>query len=57
MIMIKPYANKMFNLEEEKEFCFWQGNEAENFVFLLFLTSGFAAFICVWLLVMPNSNN
>ena len=25
--------------------------------FILFLTSGFAAFICLWLLVLPNSNN
>ena len=24
---------KMFNLDEEKIFCFWQGKKAENFVF------------------------
>ena len=24
---------------------------------ILFLTSGFAALICLWLLVLPNSNN
>ena len=48
----------MFNLDEEKiecalgnkEFCFWQGKKAENVVFL-FLTSGLAAVICLWLLI------
>jgi len=35
---------------------FWQGKKAEN-VLISFLTSGFAVFICLWLLVLPNSNN
>ena len=32
------------------------GQEAK-IVLILFLTSGFAVFICLWLLVLPNSNN
>ena len=48
---------KMHDLDEEKiecalgnkEFCFWQGKKAENAVFL-FLMSGLAAFIFLWLL-------
>ena len=35
---------------------FWQGKKAE-IVLILFLTSGFAAFIFLWLLVLPISNN
>ena len=54
----------MFNQDEGKiecavgnrEICVWQGKKAE-IVLILFLTSGFAAFICLWLLVLPNSNN
>ena len=34
----------------------WQGKKAEN-VLISFLTSGFAVFICLSLLVLPNSNN
>ena len=54
----------MFNQDKEKiecavgnrEICVWQSKKAE-IVLILFLTSGFAAFICLWLLVLPNSNN
>jgi len=54
----------MFNQDEGKiecavgnrEICVWQSKKAE-IVLILFLTSGFAAFICLWLLVLPNSNN
>ena len=54
----------MFNQDEgniecavgNREICFWQSKKAE-IVLILFLTSGFAAFICLWLLVLPNSNN
>ena len=54
----------MFNQDEGKiecavgnrEICVWQGKKAE-IVLILFLTSGFAVFICPWLLVLPNSNN
>jgi len=54
----------MFNQDEEKMECavgnremgFWQYKKAE-IVLISFLTSGFAAFICLWLLVLPNSNN
>jgi len=54
----------MFNQDEGKiecavgngEICVWQGKKVE-IVLILFLTSGFAAFICLWLLVLPNSNN
>ena len=35
---------------------FWQGKKAEN-VLISFLTSGFAVFICLWLLVLPISSN
>ena len=45
----------MFNQDEGKiecavgnrEICVWQGKKAE-FVLILFLTSGFAVFICLW---------
>ena len=55
---------KMFNQDEGKiecevgnrMICVWQSKKAE-IVLILFLTSGFAAFICLWLLVLPNSNN
>ena len=58
------YSKKMFNQDEGKIECvvgnremgFWQGKKAEN-VLISFLTSGFAVFICFWLLVLPNSNN
>ena len=54
----------MFNQDEEKiecavgnwEICFWQGKKAEMGL-ILFLTSGFAIFIYLWLFVLPNSNN
>ena len=54
----------MFNQDERKiecavgnrEICFWQGKKAE-IVLILFLTSGFAVFFCLWLLVLPNSND
>ena len=54
----------MFNQDEGKiecavgnsEICFGRARLAE-IVLTLFLTSGFAAFICLWLLVLPNSNN
>ena len=54
----------MFNQDEGKIECaagnremgFWQGKKAK-IVLILFLTSGFAVFICLWLLVLPNSNN
>jgi len=39
-----------------REMSFWQGKKAEN-VLISFLMLGFAAFICLWLLVLPNSNN
>ena len=39
-----------------REMGYWQGKKAK-IVLILFLTSGFAAFICLWLLVLPNSNN
>ena len=39
---------------ERREICFWQGQNAE-IVLILFLTSGFAVFICLWFLVLPNS--
>ena len=31
--------------------------ECRDIVLISFLTSGFAEFICLWLLVLPNSNN
>ena len=54
----------MFNQDEEKMECavgnremgFWQYKKAE-IVLISFLTSGFAAFFCLWLLVLPNLNN
>jgi len=54
----------MFNQDEGKikfavgnrEMGFWLGKKAEN-VLISFLTSGFAVFICLWLLVLPNPNN
>ena len=57
-------TKKMFNEGEgiiecvvgNSEICFWQSKKAE-IVLILFLTSGFAAFICLWPLVLPNSNN
>ena len=57
-------GKKMFNQDEGKiecavgirEICVWQDKKAE-IVLISFLTSGFAAFICLWLLVLPNSNN
>ena len=57
-------VKKMFKQGERKiecavgnrEICVWQSKKAE-IVLILFLTSGFAAFICLWLLVLPNSNN
>ena len=53
----------MFNQDEGKiefvvgnrEMGYWQGKKAK-IVLILFLTSGFTAFICLWLLVLPNSN-
>ena len=52
---------KMFNQDEGKIECavgnremgFWQ----YKIVLISFLTSWFAAFICLWLLVLPNLNN
>ena len=52
---------KMFKQDEGKiecavgnrEISFWQGKKAE-IVLILFLTSGFAVFICLWLSVLPN---
>ena len=35
---------------------FWQGRKAK-ICLILFLTSGFAVLICLWVLVLPNSNN
>ena len=35
-----------------REICFWQGKQAE-IVLILILMSGFAVFICLWLLVLP----
>ena len=60
----KSSQKKMFNQDEGKiecavgnrEICVWQGKKVD-IVLILFLTSGFAAFICLWLLVLPNSNN
>ena len=54
----------MFNQDEgeieravgNREICFWQGKKAEIGL-ILFLTLEFAVFICLWLLVLPNSNN
>ena len=54
----------MFNQDEEKMECavgnremgFWQYKKAE-IVLILFLMSRFAAFICLWILVLPSSNN
>ena len=55
----------MFNQDEGKienarletgRFGFWLGKKSE-IVLIPFLTSWFAAFICLWLLVLPNSNN
>ena len=62
--MYKEVLKKMFNQDEGKiecavgnrEICVWQGKKAE-IVLILFLTSGFVAFICLWHLVLPNSNN
>ena len=53
----------MYSFDEEKmectvgnnDFCFWNGKIAKNVV-VVFLTSGLTAFICLWLLVQPNSN-
>jgi len=39
-----------------REMGYWQGKKAEIGL-ISFLTSGFAVFICLWLLVLPNSNN
>ena len=39
-----------------REIGFWQCKKAE-IVLISFLTSGFAVFISLWLLVLPNSNN
>ena len=55
---------KMFNQDEGKIECvvgnrqmgFWRCKKAD-IVLILFLTSWFAVFICLWLLVLPNSNN
>jgi len=63
-IRVSKLQKKMFNQDEGKiecavgnrEICVWQSKKAE-IVLILFLTSGFAAFICLWLLVLPNSNN
>ena len=41
---------------DNKEFCFRHGMKSEIVLFL-FLTSGLTAIICLWLLVLPNSNN
>ena len=61
---IKKIRKKIFNQDELKMECavgnremgFWQCKKAEM-VLISFLTSGFAVFICLWLLVLPNSNN
>ena len=58
------YAKKMFNQDEGKIECavrnreirFWEGKKAE-IVLILFLSSGFAVLICLWFLVLTNSNN
>ena len=55
----------MINQDEEKiecavghrEICFWQGKEGKKAEIGLIFVSGFAAFICLWLLVLANSNN
>ena len=41
---------------KQRDMFFWKSKKAE-IVLILFLTSGFVAFICLWLLVLPNSNN
>ena len=56
----------MFNQDEGKiegavgnrDMCFWQGKKAEIGL-ILFLSSdvGIRGNICLWLLVLPNSNN
>ena len=59
----KVYIKKMFNQDKGKiecavgnrEICFWQDKKTE-IVLILFLTSGFAVYICLGLLVPPNSN-
>ena len=64
MLINKISWKKMFNQDEGKIKCavgnreigFWLGKKAEN-VLISFLTSGFAVFICLWLLVLPNPNN
>ena len=59
-IWITESLNNMLNLDEEKiEFGlgnkdFWHGKKPKN---VIFLTSGFAVFICLWLLALTNSNN
>ena len=61
---LKKRVKKMFNQDERKTECavgnremgFWQGKKAEN-IFISLLTSGSAVFICLLLLVLPNSNN
>jgi len=61
---LKKTPKKIFNQDEGKIECavgnremgVWQGKKAE-IVLISFLTSRFAAFICLWLLVLPNSNN
>jgi hypothetical protein len=63
LLGIDGHLKKMFNLYEEKifvnlatrTFFFCQGKGRE--CLFLFLTSGLAVFICLWLLVLPNSNN
>ena len=59
---VQPFLKKMFILDKEKiecslgnkSSCFWQGKKEYC---VLFLTSGLAEFICLWLLVLPNANN
>ena len=63
-IFTNVYSKKMFIQDEGKIECavgnremgFWLCKKAE-IVLISFLTSWFAVFICLWLLVLPNSNN
>ena len=58
-MMIFFNLKKMFNQDEGKIECAVGNREMcfAEIVLILFLTSGFAAFIFLWLLVLPISNN
>jgi len=55
-LLSKKDEEKMECAVGNREMGFWQCKKAE-IVLISFLTSGFAVFICLWLLVLPNSNN